>query len=161
MLHLLASALASLGMVFGGLFGGHDGPPPMASTTPDMHMHMSSTSPMGMRDRQPPVMGVVTSVNGSTLTITGMQNMKMPPGMVMASTTFTVDATNARVVEKGNTSSAVSTIKVGDHVLVMGTVNGASVVAKTIIDTMMPAPPQNGRGSGGGRSNVPPTMKNY
>lgn len=69
--------------------------------------------------------GKVSSVSGSTLTVTGKNN-----------TAYTVDA-SAATIEKFNgstkTTIAVSAISVGDNVMVKGTVSGTSVTAKTII----------------------------
>jgi hypothetical protein len=77
----------------------------------------------------PGVFGTVASVSGNTLTVTS----KMGPGDSTTSTTYTVDATNATITKAG-VSSSVSSIAVGDTVMVAGTVNGTSVVATTIND---------------------------
>lgn len=74
-------------------------------------------------DGNPVVGGNVTAINGSSLTVTNKSNV-----------TYTIDATNAKV-QKGNSSSTVSAIVVGDNVLVQGTVNGTSVAASSVIDT--------------------------
>ena len=71
---------------------------------------------------QPVVGGNVTSVNGSTFSITNASNA-----------TFSIDATNANIVKSGATSTA-SNIQVGDSVMVQGTINGSSVTANTVID---------------------------
>lgn len=82
------------------------------------------------------VAGTVTAVNGTIITITGKN-----------STTYTVDATNAKIskinpVVTGTTSTnrpiptliTVSNIAVGDTIMVRGTVSGTSVTATNIID---------------------------
>jgi hypothetical protein len=74
------------------------------------------------------IRGVVASINGTTLTVTG----KVPQNGGTA-TTYTVDATNATVTKNGK-ASAVSNIAVGDTLMVQGTVSGTSVTAKTIRD---------------------------
>ncbi len=83
---------------------------------------------------QPVIAGKVTAVSGNTITV-----------MTNASSTFSVDATNAAIRNKGNASSTISSIAVGDTVLVQGTINGSTVVASTIID-------QNGK-DGSGKKN--------
>jgi hypothetical protein len=143
MFNLLAGAFASMGMIFGSLFGGH------ASTTP-MHAHMSSTTPMhshmasstwatGHMGSTTPmqrmagmfagkgVMGVVTGVNGSTLTVSGKD------AVGSATTTYSVNASSAKVIKNAATSTLAS-VAVGDHILVQGTINGTSVTAALLID---------------------------
>jgi len=71
---------------------------------------------------QPIVAGTISVINGNTITITNTGNV-----------TYTIDATNAKIVQGKNTIS-ISGVKVGDMVIVQGTVNGTSVVASTIID---------------------------
>ena len=77
----------------------------------------------GGQGRGSGVTGIVTAVNGSTVTITGKDGK-----------TYTVDATNS-TVGKFQTIT-VSGIQVGDSVGVQGTVNGTSVTAKNIMDGM-------------------------
>ena len=71
---------------------------------------------------QPIVGGSVTAVSGSTLTITNKSNVA-----------YTVDATNA-VIEKNNATSTLSSVTVGDNVIVQGTINGSAVTASSVID---------------------------
>ena len=70
---------------------------------------------------QPVIGGTISVINGSVITITN------------SSVTYTVDATNAKIVQGKNTIS-LSNVKVGDSVIVQGTVNGTSIAASTIID---------------------------
>ncbi len=87
---------------------------------------------------QPPaVIGTVSAISGDILTVTGRQGFSS----TTATTTYTVDATNATVT-KNNAASTVSSIAVGDTVLIQGTVSGATVTATTIRDGIMA-----GRGS--------------
>ena len=72
---------------------------------------------------QPVVAGTVTAVSGNTITITNKSNV-----------TYTIDATNAKFVSAGTTNSTISSIVVGDNVVVQGTINGNSVVASSVID---------------------------
>ncbi len=71
---------------------------------------------------EPVIGGGVTAVSGTTLTVTNKSNV-----------TYSVDASSATVI-KGNATSSVSAIAVGDNVVVQGTVNGTSVVASSVID---------------------------
>ncbi len=71
---------------------------------------------------QPIVAGTVTAVNGTTLTVTNKSNV-----------TYTIDATNAKILQGPNTI-LVSNVAVGDNIVVQGTVNGNAVVAATVID---------------------------
>jgi hypothetical protein len=84
---------------------------------------------------QPVIGGTVSAVNGSSLTVTNKSNV-----------TYTVDATNAAVV-KGNATSSVAAIIVGDGVIVQGAVNGTTVTASSVIDQGS-APAQVVPGSG-------------
>jgi len=71
---------------------------------------------------QPVVAGTVSSVSGSTLVITNKSNV-----------TYTVDATNAKIVQGQNTIT-ISNVAVGDSVIVQGAVSGNSVTASSVID---------------------------
>jgi hypothetical protein len=79
------------------------------------------------------VFGTVTAVSGNTITMTS--KAKDQNG---TETTYTVDASSAKVTENGKDSS-VSEIKVGDTIVVKGTTSGTSIVATTI---------QNNQGQG-------------
>lgn len=79
-------------------------------------------TPLIQGNGQPIVAGAITAINGTTLTITNKSGV-----------TYTVDASNAKVQNKGALST-VSTVAVGDNVVVQGTINGASVAAYSIID---------------------------
>jgi hypothetical protein len=86
---------------------------------------------------QPVIGGSITAVSGSTLTVTNKSNV-----------TYTVDATNATVT-KGHATSTVSSIVVGDNVIVQGAVNGNAVTASSVIDQANP--PSSSTTSGGVR----------
>ena len=75
------------------------------------------------------VMGEVTAVNGSTITVTGMDG-----------TSYTVNADGARV--KRMAEGSLSDIAVGDRIGVHGEVSGTSVNAETIMDDMPEKPAQ-------------------
>ncbi|MDD5318319.1 MAG: DUF5666 domain-containing protein [Candidatus Pacebacteria bacterium] len=70
------------------------------------------------------VVGSVTGVSGSTISLVGK----------FASTTdYIVDAANAKIVKNGSTIN-VSDIQVNDVLLVRGTVSGTNVAATNIVD---------------------------
>lgn len=101
--------------------------------------HSTSTMPMPKPpvtlppgNGQPVVGGTVTSVGSSTIAIGNK-----------AGATFTIDASHATIVTKGNASSTLSQVSVGDEVLVQGAVNGSSITAATIFDQAAPKNPSN------------------
>lgn len=71
----------------------------------------------------PGVMGHVTAISGSTITLSGTNN-----------TTYTIDASAAKIVKNRNTIIGITDIKVGDTIMVQGTVTGTTVVATTVFD---------------------------
>ncbi|MES2203043.1 MAG: hypothetical protein V4474_01830 [Patescibacteria group bacterium] len=71
---------------------------------------------------QPIVAGKVTATSSASITISNM-----------GSTTFTVNTSDAVIVKKGATST-LSSVAVGDMVLVQGVVNGSVITATTIFD---------------------------
>jgi len=94
-----------------------------ATTIRDGMPQKNSATPMIQGNGQPVIGGNVTAINGSVITVTNKSNV-----------TYTVDATNA-TVEKGNATSSISAVTVGDNVIVQGTVNGSSITASSIIDS--------------------------
>ena len=82
-----------------------------------------SSTPAFAGNGEPVVAGSVSAVSGTTLTITNKSNV-----------TYTVDATNAKIVEQGQATPVLSDIVVGDNVVVQGTVNGTTVTATTVIN---------------------------
>jgi hypothetical protein len=85
--------------------------------------HASST-PLIQGNGQPVIGGTVSAVSGNTITVTTAQG----------GVTYSVDVTNA-TIKKGDTTGSVSSIAVGDKVVVQGTVNGSSVTASSVIDS--------------------------
>jgi len=102
---------------------------------------------VGANMMKPGIVGIVSAVSGNTLTVNGKtgfgfgggfgENGKNKPTNTSATTTYSVDATNAKVT-KNNAASTVSTIAVGDTVMVQGTITGTNVVATMIRDGVMP-----------------------
>lgn len=81
---------------------------------------------MGMRARG--VFGTVSAINGTTLTVAGKAGFNGAAGI-----TYSVDATNAKIMKSGADSS-VSAITVGDTVMIQGTVSGSNIAATVIRD---------------------------
>lgn len=84
---------------------------------------------MGARNGNEPtpaIVGSVSAINGTTLTIesTGRRGRN-------ASSTYTVDAANAKIFEKGATST-IAGIATGDMIAVQGTVSGTNISATVI-----------------------------
>jgi hypothetical protein len=73
------------------------------------------------------VMGTVSAVSGTTVTVTNADG-----------TSYTVDAASAKVSKIVDLT--VGDIKVGDTIGVMGTVSGTNVTAAHIMDGVPPAP---------------------
>jgi hypothetical protein len=76
----------------------------------------------------PAVVGKISAISGNILTVISKNKNSAD-----ASTTFTVDVTNAKIL-RGNTTITISNIAVGDTVVVQGTVTGTNVLATTVRD---------------------------
>jgi len=86
----------------------------------------ASSTQMMMGNGEPVVAGKVSAISGNSVTVVTASNQ-----------TYTVDATNAKVMVKGS-ASTLSSVAVSDRVVVQGTVNGNSIVATTVIDQGVP-----------------------
>jgi len=95
---------------------------------------------MGRGGQRPGVIGTVSAISGNTITVSGKQGFNS----TTSATTYTVDATNAKIT-KSNATGTISSIAVGDTVAIQGTINGANIVATTIRDGIM----MGGKGVGG------------
>ncbi|HTY39965.1 MAG TPA: DUF5666 domain-containing protein [Candidatus Paceibacterota bacterium] len=98
---------------------------------------------MGGPGRGQGIFGTVASVNGNTLTVNGQSGWQGSTSTPSTQTTYTIDATNAKVMKNG-TSSTVADIAVGDTVMVQGAVSGTNVTATLIRDGK--GGPMGGRG---------------
>lgn len=78
------------------------------------------------RKMMPNVVGKVTAVSGNTITVASDRQK--------TATTYTVDATNAKIMIPQSTTATVADLKTGDYIIVQGTVNGTAVSALSIID---------------------------
>ena len=93
----------------------------------------------GMGMMKPGVFGKVTAVNGNTITVDGKKGF----GTTATDVTYTVDATNAKVM-KAQAASTVSAIAVGDTIMAQGTLTGTNLVATMIRDgVIVRTPGQN------------------
>lgn len=77
---------------------------------------------------RPAVIGSVTQINGTSITLNG----RIAPGN-NATTTFNIEASNAKVFKSGATST-LSSVATGDMIFVEGTINGANISATAIRD---------------------------
>jgi hypothetical protein len=84
------------------------------------------------------VAGTVSSISGTTITVI---NKLGPDGTIVA--TYTVNASGATVTKNGAASS-VSSIAVGDRIVIQGTFGTINVTAKKIVDGV----PQSIQGNG-------------
>lgn len=83
------------------------------------HKNATSTDSHGKTT----LVGTVTSVNGTTLTVLGRDNVS-----------YTVTAANASFTGSGDATITASDVRVGDHIVVRGTVSGTLVTATKITD---------------------------
>jgi hypothetical protein len=82
----------------------------------------AAQAPLLQGNGQPVIGGAISAISGTTLTVTNKSNI-----------TYSVDASTATVT-KGNATSSISAVTVGDNVIIQGTVNGTNVVAFSVID---------------------------
>jgi hypothetical protein len=90
------------------------------------HSGFSFNSKNGHKGGRPGMGGAVAAINGTTITITG-QNGSI----------YTVDTAKAKITRGfgPNTETlALTDIKVGDKIGIIGTISGTNITAKTIID---------------------------
>jgi hypothetical protein len=88
-------------------------------------------------DMKSAFVGKVISINGTSITMTVVGHQNLPNKATSTLTnpiTYTVNASNATVFKK-NATTTLSSIVVGDQIVVQGTVNGTNIVATKIRDT--------------------------
>lgn len=142
--------------------------PAFAQTSAGENVNIGARTPVivgtgGIRNganggmRMPGIFGTVSAVSGNTLTVTSKVFPRPMPEVVTTSTipsptvstVYTVDATNANIYKGSATSTvSVSSIAVGDTVMVQGPVTGTSVAATVIRDGV-------GEMTSGGRTGMP------
>jgi hypothetical protein len=124
--------------------------PVLAQTTPSTNGgpdawggHMTGKGGPRSGIMKPGVFGTVSAVNGNIITVTGKQGF----GATATTTvTYTVDATNAKVM-KNNATSTVANIAVGDTIMAQGTLTGTNLVATMIRDGVMMRGTKNSNGT--------------
>jgi len=93
------------------------------------------------------IYGMVNSINGETFTIkfSGGGFRPTPNSQTSSNNglglTYTVTASNATVTDKDGAASSLSAVKVGEYLVVDGTVSGTSMTANTIAAGV---PPKSG-----------------
>ncbi len=141
---LLAGVLAGVGMFLGGIFGMHSSGGMMGTTSPESEHHMASSTPKGPHMEAPVVMGTITAISGTTVTLSVVEHKAND---ATSTATYSVDASSAKVVKSGNAEHASSTpvstsaLSVGERVLVIGSINGTTITAKTIVEGLPSAMP--------------------
>jgi hypothetical protein len=99
------------------------------------------------RMMKPAVFGTVSAVSGNIITVSGKQGF----GTNAVSVTFTVDATNAKIMKDGSADAptivTISSINVGDRIMAQGTLTGTNLVATMIRDGRIPVPEKGNNGS--------------
>ncbi len=83
--------------------------------------HQRNNAVKRAKAHMPGIIGTVTKIDGPTLSV-----------KVYNGTIFTVDASNAKILKNRKTTIDVSDIKVNDHIIVAGTVDGTTVIAAAI-----------------------------
>lgn len=96
---------------------------------PGMGMGKGGHGMGGRHGKGPGVMGQVSAISGSTITVTGMDGKS-----------YTVEAGSAKI--QRFVTGALSDIAVGDRIGVQGTVSGTTVTATNIMDDVPEKPVQ-------------------
>ena len=122
--------------------GGQQGPQDQ-SGQPDQQGQPGRPMMEGNRMGQAAVIGNVTAISGTTITV---QQAKRPNAS--STSLYTVDASNA-VIYNRNATSSISSIAIGNTIIVQGTLSGTNVTATLIRD--VPMGPNNGMGLGKGK----------
>lgn len=90
---------------------------------------------------QPVIAGKITAISSTSMSISNNSN-----------TTYNVDITNAKIMQK-NTSVSSTSLKIGDVVVVQGNINGTSITASSVIDQTKPIENNKPTGFFGGVGN--------
>jgi len=96
------------------------------------------------QNKNPRIVGVVSAIDGTTITIT--KNMESGTDSTKTTTQYTIDASRAtikKISTPSNISDAtmsnvsVADIKIGDTLMVQGTINGTTIAATTVTDGVL------------------------
>lgn len=113
---ILAGTLAISAMLSGSAFAAED------STSSQNSVHSFIKHMKGaLGQTAPTAFGKITAITGTSITIVGKSN-----------TTYSVDATNAKITKGKNTAATLSDLAVGNMIVVEGTLNGTTVSATAI-----------------------------
>lgn len=99
-----------------------------ATSIREAQSNNTKTDPNQIR---PNVVGKVSAINGSVLTVISKQGFNKT--FSKSPTTFTIDAKSAKIL-RGNTAILVSDIVVGDTVIIQGNITGTNITATVIRD---------------------------
>lgn len=83
------------------------------------------------------LIGTVSSIDGTMIVMQVIQSSTSTSATTTAN--FSVDASNARIIKSGSTTTAaITNIAVGDRIIAQGVIDGNSIKARLIIDTLPP-----------------------
>ena len=100
---------------------------PSSSASSAQHSRMGGFTHGTFTGQRPVAFGKVTAVSGTTLTVLDSKT----------SVSYTVDVSSAKITEgfgTGAQSIGYTSVKVGDEVVIMGTVSGDAVTATSVFD---------------------------
>lgn len=103
------------------------------ASAPGMRNYQNNERGKAPRSREemmrPMIFGTVTAINGNSITITE----KLRPNSDTTTLTYTIDATNAKIMKNG-TAGTIASILVGDVISAQGVLTGTNLVATNIRD---------------------------
>ena len=115
----------------------------------DGHFSLSDNHALSPTD-QKAVVGTVTAINGTTLSVSSKNERSFPffngpKDATSTVTIYTVNAANASITNGPGANAATTTlssVKVGDKLIVRGTIDGTAIAAASIADLgVTPTPP--------------------
>ncbi len=119
--------------IWHGMFGAHAPAANNSQYNGGMSAQNRQANPNGSS-----MFGTVSKIDNTTLTIQTLQRQN-PTSTTTTAVDFTVDASSARIIKSGSTTTAtIANIAIGDKIIVQGTISGNSIVAKLVIDTLPP-----------------------
>ena len=127
--------LMGIAGIWHGMFGAHA---PANNNSQFGGLYGNSAQNRPVNPNGSSMFGTVSSISGSTIVMQTLQRLD-PTSTTTTSVDFSVDASNARIIKSGSTTTAtISNIAIGDKLIAQGAVSGNSMVAKLIIDTLPP-----------------------
>ncbi len=98
----------------------------MATRILDTQFNMNYPENGNWENFKPGIMGTISAVSGTTLTVTAKDG-----------TVYTVATADAKFQKEKGSTIGINDLKVGDTVLIQGTVNGTNVTAKNVFDAQI------------------------